>query len=174
MKKALLITVIISFTCYAGIKAQTTWVGGGICWGHEAESAGLGLTSKHRINNDLGFSPGINFFFPTKEGPYWREVTTTWFTFNGDFQYYFEAGNNLFFYPLGGLNISIISSKIQIKTMGMPSTIKDSNAKMGINLGMGGQFELKETLFSYFEIKYVAITDIPQFVVSAGVLFALD
>ena len=172
MKKLFALTLLLaSFITVQDTFAQIK-AGGGLVFGSEISQLGIDIRGEYHLDENWVIVPNINFFFADKETipaippliPE-TEIKQGLTTINFDAHYLVPMNDDrIDLYPLAGLNFSIVSDKV--------NDVKNSETKVGLNLGGGGQFEFSELLTGFAEIKYV-INDFDQLVIGAGVLVNL-
>lgn len=162
--KKILLTVLLAGVISLAANAQTR-VGGLLGFGSEIESLAIGGLAEFMINEKMGISPQLVFFFGKSEDGY---KSSLW-EINGNFNYYFMQ-DKVDLYGLAGLNIATAKSKYDIPGFGSEST---SDTELGINLGLGANFPVSnESILPFAEIKYV-VGDFDQLCIFGGVKFNL-
>ncbi len=136
-------------------KAAPWRVGVGLGWGSEIEELGFGVNAEFFLNDKISLNPGFIFFL-VDDGPFDNQ---NFWTMNINANYYFAQEGSVDFYGLGGLNLSTYSWKSNGE--------KDSNTELGINLGIGANFDVGGTVQPYAEMKYV-LGDYDQLVLFFG------
>ena len=135
-----------------------TKLGIGLVYGDEPETAGLQAGATFRISQKVAIAPDITVYFPDEEESGFESFVGI--NLNG--HYIFEADPNYHIYGLGGLNITAFETVFD----------SDSEAELGLNLGLGGEYHLDDfSLFS--ELKYV-VSDLDQVVLGVGARFPLN
>ena len=167
MKKLFALTLLLaSFITVQDTFAQIK-AGGGLVFGSEISQLGIDVRGEYYIDENWVVVPNFNFFFSDKETISVLEIKTTLTTLNFDGHYLFPLDGDQFdVYPLAGINFSIVSVKDDF------SGLDDSETKVGLNLGGGGQYEINDLLTAFAEIKYV-ISDFDQLVIGGGILVTI-
>jgi outer membrane protein X len=168
MKKGLLaiacvfaLLVGVSNTAQAQMKA-----GVGVAFGTDAESLGLTgnfYTAIPSVEN-LSVGGDIIYFLPKERLP---GIKSTWFEINFNGQYQFYAEQMISAYALGGLNVAQLGTKYDNS-----STNNFNDTKIGLNLGVGGEYAFSEKMMGFAELKFV-LSDADQAVFLAGLRFPL-
>lgn len=161
--KKLLLLALFSLVCYASSVAQVR-VGGMLGFGSEVEQWGLGVNAEFFLNDKMAIAPNLLFYFPEKAGG----VKYSYWELNGNFHYYFLAEDPVSVYGLGGLNLMTIRIKSDDPAF---SGYDNSNSEIGINLGLGVNFNVGSVL-PFAELKYV-VGDADQAVLLLGVKFPI-
>ncbi|MBV6644076.1 MAG: outer membrane beta-barrel protein [Cyclobacteriaceae bacterium] len=158
MKKLtlLLATFVVVILMSTSANAQSR-VGAGLAYGNEIESAGIGVNGEFFATDKLSISPSFIFYFPKNDVDYWE--------INGNVNYYFTDGAAAV-YGLAGLNLSRIS--VDLGPFG-----DASDSELGVNLGIGSNFDIGSSILPFAEAKYV-ISDADQLSLLAGVRFSLN
>lgn len=141
--------------------AQDFSLGGGLGYGTQINNVGLNFRGDVKFDKQWSITPHFNYFFNKTEG----EVIYKWNALNIDGHYFFEMDQIWTIYPLFGINFSTVSEKI--------NDIKFSNSDVGINLGIGAEYNFDRRLSGFGEIKYV-ISDADQLVITLGLLFQIN
>lgn len=163
--KKILLTVMLAGVISLAANAQTR-VGGLLGYGSEIESAALGGVAEFMINDNMGISPQLVFFFGKKEGG----VKQSLWEINGNFNYYFMQ-EEVDLYGLAGLNFANYKIKYDVPGFGSGST---TDSEIGLNLGLGANFHVSnDQILPFAELKYV-ISDFDQLCIFAGVKFNLN
>lgn len=150
MKRSLLIILlVVSGLCSYG-QAR---VGGGLSYGTEIEEMGLNITGEFFLKDKIALTPEINYFFTDNDFTFW--------TFNADVHYYFNKSSQASFYGLAGLNFANISNG------------NNSNSELGLNLGVGVNFEIGKSFTPFTQFKLVT-GDADQAVLSFGLRFDIN
>ncbi len=169
MKKGLLtiasvLTLVIGFSTSASAQMK---VGAGLAFGTEAESIGLTAnlyTALPSVDN-LSVGGDVIYFLPKDVG---FDIDRTWFEVNLNGQYKFYAEQMINAYALGGLNVARVGFKYE----GPGSGVNSHDTKLGLNLGVGGEYAFNDSMFAFAEFKFV-ISKFDQAVFSAGVRFPI-
>ena len=138
-------------------------VGAGLAFGTEAESIGLTANIYTAIPSVTNLSVGgdVIYFFPKDVG---FDIDRTWFEINLNGQYQFYAEQMINAYALGGLNIARVGFKYE----GPGSGVNSHDTKLGLNLGVGGEYAFNDSMRAFAEFKFV-LSHFDQAVFSAGV-----
>lgn len=149
MKKKL----IIVFCLFAGIfpfsnlKAQQ--FGAGLVYGSEISNLGLGVNAVFPLGNDkLAISPSFFYYFPKTS----FNVKTTWWELNGNVNYTFSETGIAQIFAIGGLNITGVTVKFE---GGIFGNTKASDTELGLNIGIGSNFDIGSSILPFVEAKYV-------------------
>jgi len=134
--------------------------GGGLLYGTSQQNIGLNFRGDVIFFNQWSLSPHFNVFFNKKD----NYVTKRWNAFNIDAHYFFELEKSWKIYPLIGFNFATISEKV--------NDITFSNAKIGMNIGIGTEYPFDSRLDGFGEFKYV-ISDADHAVITVGLLYRL-
>lgn len=146
MKKTILLILLVGslFTLSNQAFSQAR-AGGGLAYGTEVSAAGLSLNSEFLLNSDLAIAPGAIIYFED----FWE--------INGNVHFMLNGSSAVVPYAIGGLNL--ISA--------------NGNSELGLNAGIGANFDMgwKPRLSS--EIKYV-LGDFDQLVLMMGLKWPLS
>ena len=158
MKKilALVCTMLLGMGfAQAQVHQGQTAVGANLVYGTEIESLGLGARFQYGILDQLRAEVGFNGFFEHNH--------TTWWDVNLNAHYLLGLWNDqLYFYPLAGLNYSMTKVKV-------PGEKSDEENHIGLNLGAGIEYELNEHFGVNFEFRHTIIRKVDQGVLGLGV-----
>jgi len=171
-KICILITGFLFTMNFAFAQGQgSITAGGGLLFGSEIETLGLGVNGQYFITDNLAGQVGINFFFPNKEEVSVFEVKQSLWTINLNANYYIDVNNETVRpYALGGINISNskVSSDINFGDDLPGFEPEASDTAFGLNLGGGADFYVSDVVTPFAQIKYV-ISDFDQLVIMGGV-----
>jgi len=169
MKKgslAIAVVLALMIGMSTSVNAQMK-VGAGLAFGTEAESIGLTANFYTAIPSVENLSIGGDFiYFLPKDVDF--GIDQKWFEVNLNGQYQFYAEQMINGYALGGLNIARVSYKYD----GPGTGVNSSDTKLGLNLGVGGEYAFNESMFAFAEFKFV-LSRFDQAVFSAGVRFPI-
>jgi outer membrane protein X len=139
MRKILFL--ILMLTIMLGVSAQESKnsLQANILYGSKIETAGVGLTfnltgKKHE------FSPSVNFYFP-KNGFKMAEI-------NFDYHRLYGIGDKVKAFPILGLAIS-----------NWNGDLVEDKTKFGVNLGVGGRYDINDRFHAGFQFKYSAMSN---------------
>ena len=153
-----LLTIFILFSIV--LKAQDYSIGGGLGYGSQINTIGLNFRGDIKFHKQWSITPYFNYFFSRTKA----DITNKWNALNVDGHYFFEIDRGWILYPLFGVNIANVSTKV--------NDITFSNSNIGINLGFGSEYNFDPRISGFGEIKYV-ISDADQLVITFGVLYKL-
>ena len=158
MKKIL--TLVCALMLGMGIgQAQVhqgeTAVGVNLLYGSEIESMGIGAHFQYGILDQLRAEVGFNYFFEHKH--------TTWWDVNLNAHYLLNLWNEqLYFYPLVGLNYSMTKVKL-------PGESSDEENHIGLNVGAGMEYEFTDHFGAFLEYRHTIIRKVDQGVIGLGI-----
>ncbi len=152
MKRILLLAVCVFAIGTLSTNAQTR-LGGGFAYGTDVEEFGLNLNGEFFLKSNLAISPELNFFFV--------EGDNGWWTINADGHFYFAGSSAASVYGLAGLNLTTFSFE-------RPNGEDDSDTELGLNLGIGSNFDINSVVTPFAQFKFV-INDYDQAVLSFGI-----
>ncbi len=157
---ALTLMIGLSTNVHAQMKA-----GAGLAFGTDAESLGLTANFYTAFPSVENLQVGGDFiYFLSKEvNPF---LNRKWFELNLNGQYQFYAEQMINAYALGGLNIA--RQKFVYSGPGSSPYFDESKTRVGLNVGIGGEYAFNESLLAFAEFKFV-LSEFDQAVFSAGV-----
>lgn len=157
MKKILLLVcalVLGMSTAMSQVQQGETAVGANLVYGSEIESMGIGARFQYGILDQLRAEVGLNYFFEHNH--------TTWWDVNINAHYLLPVWNNqLYFYPLVGLNYTMTRVKL-------PGMKADEENHVGMNVGAGVEYEFTEHFGVNFEYRHTIIRKVDQGVFGLG------
>ena len=159
IKTTIALITLFSFFSFL-LKAQDFSLGGGLGYGTQINNLGLNFRGDVKFEKQWSITPHFNYFFNKTEGA----VTYKWNALNIDGHYFFELDQLWTFYPLFGINFSTVSEKV--------NDITFSNSDVGINLGIGSEYNFDRRLSGFGEIKYV-VSEADQLVITLGLLYQI-
>jgi len=158
MKKVLLILFVGTLVSF-GAEAQTR-LGAGLAWGSDVDDLGLGINGEFFVKDNISINPGIILYFEDNGAFQDRD----WWELNINGNFYFASEGSVDFYGVGGINLTTRSIKSQGE--------RDSDTELGINLGIGANFNTNGSLIPYTQLKYIA-GNYDQAVLFFGIKFPL-
>jgi len=155
MKKALLLLLLVagSLTTYA-----QSVVGGGLAYGTDIEEPGIFVEGEFYVKSNFSIAPDIIIYF-VDDAP---GVNRGFWEFNANINYYFTEGSAQV-YGIGGLNYA--TATVDIDGFG-----KNSNSELGINLGIGSNFDINSSIMPFAEFKFT-ISEFDQAVLKFGLKY---
>jgi outer membrane protein X len=152
MKRILVLAMVLG-TLVTTKEAAAQKIGAFLGYGTEVEELALGVSGEFNINNQWAISPSFIYWFP--EDPF------SWWEFNANGMYYFSKSGSADFYGLAGINL------FSVKADG-----GDGNSEVGLNLGVGANFNIGKNWEPFTEAKFV-LGDADQLGLFFGAKFKL-
>lgn len=136
----LLLMVLVSGSVYAQDTKNSLQAN--ILYGSKIETVGFGFTfnltgKKHE------FSPSLNVYLPKNDIKV-REI-------NFDYHRLYGIGNKIKVFPIVGFALSVWDTNIE--------STDTNETKFGVNLGIGGRYDINEKFHAGFQFKYGAMTE---------------
>lgn len=142
MMKRFLLIIVLFAAILSISHAQR--IGGGLAYGAEIKSAGLAINGEFFLKKKLAISPALIFYFEDA----WEA--------NGNINFILSGNDAVLPYVIGGLNI--ISA--------------NKNSEVGLNAGIGANFDIGGRARPFAEAKYV-LGNADQLVVLGGIKFPI-
>lgn len=137
----------------AQVHQGETAAGVNLVYGSEIESLGLGARFQYGILDQLRAEVGFNGFFEHNH--------TSWWDVNINAHYLLGLWNEqLYFYPLVGLNYTMTKVKIDGS---------DEENHIGMNVGAGVEYELNEHFGVNLEYRHTIVRKVDQGVIGLGI-----
>lgn len=130
MKKIIITMMLCVMTLAASAQIKTIDVKGDL-----RGDFGLGVGITAGIFDKIDISPRVNYYFTKGD--------VTCYTIEADFHYNFDVAPQFNVYPIAGLVYYYAGAKNF-----------DSVNKLGVNLGVGGQYEITNKIAAFVEAKY--------------------
>ena len=124
-----------------------------LSYGTEIESFGIGVKYQYNITDNIRLEPSMNYFFENNG--------VDMFDLNANAHYLFPMASNIRVYPLAGLTFSSWDAGKGI----------DNVTRLGVNLGVGAEFDIADNLMLNFELKYQFVSDLDQAVFNVGIAY---
>lgn len=164
MKRSIFLSILFltlfsikSFSQYERTVGMGTHAG----YGTEVKSLGGGVHFHYYHTNNLRFAPSFTYYLPRNGNSMW-EV-------DADAQYVVPISWLFSFYPIAGLNYSNWNfDASKVSGSGLYDWTKH---RMGLNLGLGIQYDFGYKTRISFEYKYQLIKDFSQSSFMAGIGF---
>lgn len=176
IKKITLVAAIVLFTI--GANAQFKFKGIGIggalgtksaisTSGGDAMGFGINALALAGITEKIDIEAGLDYFFPSSvDLGGGAKVTVNMMTINVNGRYNFIEGKAVV-YGLAGLNYAMASAEL---TGAGPLNNKASDSKVGLNLGVGGDYKLSDKIGAYGQVGYTA-SSTDQVFAHVGVIY---
>ena len=159
MKQLLLICAIV-FATVSFSQAQAS-LGGGLAYGTEVDEVGVIIDGEFFLKNNVSLSPDFIVYF-VDDGANFKNG---FWEFNANGHFYFNSSQSAALYGLAGLNLSTSTYKPD-------GGDRDSNSELGLNLGIGSNFDVNASFEPFAEFKFT-IGDFDQAVFMFGLHFDL-
>ncbi len=157
--------VFTLFSCLVSSSYAQLELGAGLAFGTLTDDIGIFVKGRWKFTDQIAISPNITYFFVEDVSV----INNSFWTINVDGHYLFQPQENIYVYPLAGLQLGIFRVSFD-DGVGLGLADESSTtSELGLNLGGGGQIKFTDTLSGVMEIKYV-LSDFDQLVISAGVL----
>jgi len=130
--------------------------------GGDFDETGLGIVGEFGVAQKISIAPQFILYFPG------NDVSLFEINLNGN--YYFFNQDVFELYGLGGLNFARAGYKY---TDINGNTQKDSNSEIGLNLGIGTNFQLGKKFVPFAEFRFT-LGDYDQIALGLGVKFNLN
>ena len=146
---------------------------------HKTGNPVLTLTGIYRISVPLRLKASLNVFMPNitrfESATYSEKTTVSALSLDMDAHYIFNYLDRVELYGLAGLNMLFVKRKFKFEGFDIsePQVSASRNNAMGLNLGAGASFQLKEEFDLFFELKGILGRQI-QLVATAGILLNVD
>lgn len=165
MKKFILLVLLLiaGSTCYA-----QKYIGGGIAFGSEIETLGLGITGEYFVTEEISIAPSLIYFLPRDLGGDLKYRQTD-ININGN--YHFDTDTGLDLYAQAGLNFAIVSLPFINPFTG--ERVKNSDTEVGLNIGGGFNYQWQDNLMPFVEARYT-ISGFDQLVLMGGIKFIIE
>jgi opacity protein-like surface antigen len=171
----LLLSGVISFSSFAQVSINP-----GIAYGSEIENLGITVGAEYFVSEKVSIAPDIIYYFTKKESTVFAgsdiEIKANLWELNGNVHYYFVDNSSISVYGLGGLNYSHAGVKYKQTEVGsgiVEAEFEDDDGEIGVNLGVGANFSIRQNFTPFTELKYVGVST-DQLVITAGVRFDLQ
>jgi len=140
---------------HAQVQQGQTAVGANLVYGSEIESIGLGARFQYGILDRLRGEVGFNGFFEHNH--------MSWWDVNINAHYLVNLSNNqLYIYPLAGLNYTIVDFKGD-------KNVKGEENHIGLNLGAGIEYEFTDHWGANLEYRHTIVRKVDQGVIGLGI-----
>lgn len=146
---------------------ESSRIGGQLLYSGSLDTPGLGLVAEFPVAPKFVIAPSFSYYFP-KGDSFLRQ--TAW-ELNGNLNYHFVTNDQLEFYGLGGINYTNVGAKFDGSSIGI-GNISTNAGELGINLGLGANFNIGKNFLPFGELKYI-FGDFDRVVIAAGIKFNL-
>ncbi len=163
MRKSVLLIMVLflisaskSFAQYNG----TFGMGARLSYASEIQRPGIGLDIHYYLNNNVRLAPSLTYYMQVKNKSMWN--------IDADIHYIVPIGTEFSLYPLAGVHLSEWKNKTQLIDINERNIY---NKRLGLNAGMGFQYDFRYKARTSFEVKYQSIKDYSQVAFMVGVGF---
>lgn len=159
MKKLFLAMLIAFVSIGAFAQENKVSVGAQLSYGSDHERVGLGIKGQYGLIDNIRLEAAFNYFF--------KQNNVSLYDLNVNVHYVIPINEKFSVYPLAGLTYMKVSASV--KEEGLKLSVSDS--RLGVNLGVGAQYQLDSNWAIAGELKYQIIKDMSQLVPSIGVVY---
>lgn len=148
----------------AQVHEGETAVGANLVYGTEIESLGVGARFQYGVLDQLRTEVGFNYFFEHNH--------VSWWDVNINAHYLLGIRNDLLYiYPIAGLNytMSKVGAMSYHTDEGVYETPSHEENHVGLNLGVGLEYELSEHVGVNLEYRHTIIRKVDQGVFGLGI-----
>lgn len=169
MKKVFLATVLAVTSVAAFAQDGKLSVGLNVGYGSasDLEQLSFGVRASYDITEAIAIVPSFNYYLPKTETMEGCDLKLNVWDINCDFHYNALNKENFKLYPLAG--ITYMHAKATVEGYG--ASADESNGKLGVNLGVGAQFNISPNLAIHPELKYQIIDETNQLVPSVALMY---
>lgn len=147
-----------SFAQYNG----TFGMGTHLRYGSEIQRPGVGIDFHYYLTNNFRIAPSLTHYMQVKTKSMWN--------IDADIHYIIPMGTQFSMYPLVGLGFSEWKN-MEVKPE--PDENNVYNQRLGLNAGLGFQYDLSYKTRATFEVKYQGVKDYSQVAFMLGIGFWL-
>lgn len=159
MKKLFLAMLIAFVSIGAFAQENKVSVGAQLSYGSDHERVGLGIKGQYGLIDNIRLEAAFNYFF--------KQNNVSLYDLNVNVHYVIPINEQFSVYPLAGL--TYMKESASAKGEGFKLSVSDS--RLGVNLGVGAQYQLDSNWAIAGELKYQIIKDMSQLVPSIGVVY---
>lgn len=161
MKKTLLLLTIALSALSVSAQKDSKAIGLHLNYGGKVENLGIGVKGQYFATDNVRFEASIDHFFKRNNLSMWG--------INANVHYVINLGDKFRFYPLAGLAYTNWSLTYETEKSGKTYVETDHSHRIGLNLGVGCEYDLGRNTFASFEIKDQVLNNYGQVVASLGV-----
>jgi opacity protein-like surface antigen len=166
MKRILLLSVLFGLLSISKAWPQfegTVGMGVHVGYANEISSLGTGINLHYYLTNEVRVAPSLIVFSKHKGMQLWMA--------EADAHYMLPISLTASLYPIAGIHLS--NWKYSGTKVGESVTEEWSKDRLGLNLGLGYQYDISFRVRANFEMKYQLIRGFSQLYYSAGIGFWL-
>ena len=172
MKKLILMAImLVGIGMTASAQNTNFGIGLNLGYGSEVSKPSIGVKALYDINEQFTVAPSFNYYFQEKFELLGVETKQTCWDLNLDVHWNFHNQEKYRLYPLVGVSYFNVKASAGADFGSLDIEYSDSEGKVGVNLGFGGQLALTENLAATAEVKYQIISDFNQFVPSLSLIY---
>ncbi|MDO5074974.1 MAG: outer membrane beta-barrel protein [Bacteroidales bacterium] len=168
MKKIFLLMGAMVLALGASAQKESKYIGGNLNFAGRVNSAGLGVKGLYQFEKEWRGEVGMNVF-PSSG-------TSLWGVY-GNVHYLVPVADKVNIYPLGGLEVMFWSYDAPKVTSTNPLpfvTESKTEMRVGLNLGVGGEYQLNRNWLLQAELKGQIVSGYSQGMLSLGVAYRFD
>lgn len=148
MKRILMVAIILMVGATAAMAQKgNQGVGVNLLYGSEISNLGFGVKYEYGITDALRLAPSFEYYLE-KDGAKLWDV-------NANLNYVFDVTERVNVYPLAGLGYAKAGDE----------------GEFAVNLGCGGEYQLKDKLYLFAELRYQIISNFNQLAIGVGVTY---
>lgn len=168
MRKLLLSIVAVFFvTVFTAFSQEQRWaIGLNLGYGTDIEKPFIGVRGQYGINEAFDIAANFNYYFKESYEEYGSSMDLKYWDLNADLHWNVLRGENFRLYPFAGL--TYMRAVASTESEGV--TVSASDGEFGMNLGVGGAYDISSNFAIGVELKY-QIIDSGQFVPLATVMY---
>jgi hypothetical protein len=178
MKKTVLF-VFVTLSCFT-LKGQypdyRISAGGGIVYGSLPDKigAGINLSGYYNFTTKMRLNPNFSYYIPYQKHRSDKTISQKYWELNVDFHYVFKFRNTPYaIYPfLGVLAVGDRNKNEYLAEKDKMYNSNDLDVYPGINIGIGGQYDLNGRMILFLDIKQSIVIDFNS-AVRAGILWGI-
>ena len=182
--RKLIIAALILFLGTVTSFGQFTKIGGALSYStgfyfndepfsdHKSGNPIISLTGIYEISLPVHIVPSIKMYIPRVTKDEFSKMIISGYAVDVDAHYVFNSLDRFEFYGLTGLNITFAKNHSEFFAASNEVFNTWENF-MGLNLGLGAYYKLKEEFDLFGEAKYI-VSNRGQFILTAGILLNID
>ncbi|MDR0844010.1 MAG: porin family protein [Tannerella sp.] len=154
MKKVLFVICLTIFAMQGYAQTAHYSVGGSLGYATDRKNPTIGVDFRYNLFPDIRFAPSVTRLIRNNGVDGWY--------MDLDGHYVVDVTRDFSFYPIGGVSLSIWNLDEDIYHFLLKERVHTSHTRLGMNIGLGGEFRVTYEISIGMDFKYNVANDHSQ------------